>query len=371
VTRILLPRSTAERLAATMSRRRFLALTGAALAVAACGSDDKKVDRGLNMYTFAEYDDPELLAEWGDVSLSIYDSTEDAIAKLAQTGDSSGYDIVVPTGIYIPQMVASGMLAELDLDRIPNFVNLDPAYVNQSWDPGNQYSVCKAWGTTGWLYDTSVVTTEIATWSDFLTAAQTEASGATSVLDSPPNIVGLYFWANGIDWNTEDAAELDACEEFLVNELAPHIKAFDSYPGLTLIGGSYALAHIWNGDARAALLAVAEGGGDPEQYRWGIGAPETELWMDNWCIVDGAANEDAAYDFINFVLDPANSARELQYHGFHTGLKGIEEAVGDIELKDMVFFTPDQVATMRAGDVNSAQDRRVDILSKVKAAAGA
>ena len=40
------------------------------------------------------------------------------------------------------------------------------------------------------------------------------------------------------------------------------------------------------------------------------------------------------------------------------------------EFKDMVFFTDEQVKTFRAGAVNSAQDRLVDIYSKVKAEAG-
>ena len=37
----------------------------------------------------------------------------------------------------------------------------------------------------------------------------------------------------------------------------------------------------------------------------------------------------------------------------------------------MIFFTDAQVATFKAGAVNSAQDRLVDIYSKVKAKAGA
>ena len=51
------------------------------------------------------------------------------------------------------------------------------------------------------------------------------------MLDDPAELTGLYFWANGIDWNTTDPADLDAAEDYLVNTLAPHISAFDSYPG--------------------------------------------------------------------------------------------------------------------------------------------
>ncbi len=374
-------RATAQRIAGRLSRRDFLAVAGgsAALAafLAACGRGDSGSDsdgdfsKKLNLFTWAEYDDPDLIASWGDLNITIFNSNEEAIQKLVSAGGVSGFDIVVPTGPYIPQMVDEGLLDEIDLGRIPNFTNLDAPYVNQVFDPGNKYSVCKNWGTTGWVYDTTVVSTDIQTWDDFIKVAQTEASGQVSVIDTPPNLAGIYFWAKGIDWNTERAADLDACEEFLVNEFAQHIKAFDSYPGINLTQGNYALSQVWNGDARQGLLSVEEAGDDPTRYKWAVGAPETELWMDNWCIAKGAANLDAAYDFINFILDPVNSLIDVQFHGFNTGLKGIEESAADMPYKEMVFFTDDVVDRMRSQTLNSSQDRLVDMYNKTKAKAGA
>ena len=48
----------------------------------------------------------------------------------------------------------------------------------------------------------------------------------------------------------------------------------------------------------------------------------------------------------------------------------LAELVPDLERGDMIFFDDAQVATMQTGEVNSAQDRLVDILNKVKAKAG-
>lgn len=370
--RILISKQAAQRVAATINRRRFLALTGGAAAVAAlaaCGGSSSK-SKNLNMFTWAEYDDPDLLKSWGNISLTIFNSNEEAIQKLVQGGGSSGFDMVVPTGVYIPQLAKAGMLEELDKTKLPNFSNLDPNYANQAWDPDNKYSVCKNWGTTGWIYDKTVVTTEIKTWADFIKVAQTEASGKTSVLDTAPNLAGIYFWANGISWITEKQEDLDACAKFMVDEFAQHIKAFDSYPGVNLTSGSYALSQVWNGDARQGLIGVKEAGDDIERYVWGIGAPETELWMDNWCVLKGAKNRDSAYDFINFILDPANSVTDLNFHGYNTGIKGVDALAADIDFKDMVFFTDEQVAMMKSGDVNSAQETLVKIYSDVKAKAG-
>jgi spermidine/putrescine transport system substrate-binding protein len=290
------------------------------------------------------------------------------IAKLVAAAGTSGYDIVVPTGVYIPQMVQQDLLSELDLSKIPNFANVELAYTNQDWDPNNVHSVVKDWGSTGWIYDTTLVSTEINTWQDFLDVAAGEASGATSVLDAPGDLTGIYFWANGINWTTEDTADLDACEDYIVNNLAPHLKAFDSYPGIALTQGNYALSQAWNGDARQGLLSTDE----PDRYKWGLGAPKTELWMDNWCILKEAQHPEAAYAWINFILDPENSFKDLNCR-VHTGITGVQaeaEAAG-LEYLDLVFFDETQVATFEAGAVNSAQQRLVEIWDKAKAAAGA
>jgi spermidine/putrescine transport system substrate-binding protein len=394
--RILMSRETAGRLAGEISRRQLFGVVGgsAALAafLAACGSDSGSTsstdaggttapagssgggDSGANsfkLFTWAEYNDPDLMDSFGDIEITTFDSNEQAIQKLVSSGGNTGFDMVCPTGVYIPQMVSEGLLAELDLARVTNFKNLDPAYANQDWDPGNKHSICKNWGTTGWIYDKSVITKEIKTWADFIEVAQTEASGQVSILDTAPNLCGMYFWANGKDWNTTDAADLAACEEFLVNEFAQHVKAFDSYPGINLTQGNYVMSMVWNGDARQGLNAVVEAGGDPDQFVWGIGAPETELWMDNWCILSDAKNVDAAYNFLNFILEPANSATDVAYHGYNTGVLGSREALpADTPFLDMVYFTEDEVGRMRAGSLDN-QEAIVDIYNKVKAQAGA
>ena len=186
--------------------------------------------KSFNLYTWAEYDDPDLMKSFGTITIDVYNSNEEAVAKLEAAKGTSGYDMVVPSGPYVPQMVAKDLLEPLDLSLVPNFGNLAPQYTNQSFDPGNKYSVCKDFGSTGWIYDNTVIKTPITSWSDFIKVAQNEASGQMSVLEAAPDVCGIYFWANGIDWNTENTAELDACEDVIVNQLAPHIRPSTRIP---------------------------------------------------------------------------------------------------------------------------------------------
>lgn len=403
-----------ESFRAKLSRRALFQMGGAAagLAVlAACGSDDEGDSGGsagttggtsastpegsvlgdysnvvnsasgnLAMYTWGDYNDPEIVGALAESTLGVsmkvdyYASNEDLIVKLEASQGTSGFDIVVPTGAYLPQMIQKGLLQKLDMSKIPNFVNVDPAYTSRDWDPNNEYSICKNWGSTGWMWNKTLTGVDsISTWQEFIDVAMNQASGQTAVLDTAPNVAGMYFWANGINWTTEEAADLDAYEAFIVDEFAQHIKAFDSYPSTKIAEGAYTLAMAWNGDARQAFVRIADAGGDPSEWAWALGAPATEIWMDTYCIATGAPNPDAAHAWINWLLTPEVSIKDLNYHGYNSGMKNIDtllaELIPDIVDADMIFFSDEQVASMQTGAVNSAQERLVDILNKVKAKA--
>jgi spermidine/putrescine transport system substrate-binding protein len=120
-------------------------------------------------------------------------------------------------------------------------------------------------------------------------------------------------------------------------------------------------------------VRIKEAGGKPENFKWAIGAPATELWMDNYCIAKGAPNAAAAHAWINWLLVPEISIKDLNYHGYNSGMKNMEQLIKELLPNlvngDMIFFTDEQVKSMKTGTVNSAQDRLVAIYDKVKAKA--
>lgn len=382
--KILAPPEAASRI----SRRLFMGgAAGAAVAgstlLSACGEDEAantgaapagEIESELNMFTWGEYNAPKVIKMFetdNDLKFTLdsYNSNEQMIAKLSAAKGTAGYDLIVPTGPFIPALVENELIQELDLARLKNFENLEEQYRDQDWDPGNKHSICKDWGTTGYAYDTTKIDREMATWQDFIDVARGEASGNVSILDSPDNVVGLWLWANDINWMTEDAAQLDQVEDFLLNELAPHVKAFVSYPGGgDMQNGNFAMVHAWNGDARQGIL----GADDPDQWKWVFPGPRTEIWMDTYAIPVGAPHPNAAYAWMDFLLQPEISLLELEYIGYHTGVKDIQPLAEEagIERLDIVFYTPEQVATMESGELNSAQERRVEIYNKFKSAAG-
>lgn len=379
--RALVPAASVARISRRAVLSGFVVLTAAGAltscsrsrSFAASALPDGTQESHLNVYSWGDYSDPDNIAAFQEtgtvVQLDSFGSNEELIAKLGATRGTSGYDVVVPTGNYIPMMAANGLLQKLDHTHLTNFENLDPLYRDQAWDPGNTYSVCKNWGTTGYAYDTRVITRELTSWADFLDAAQNEASKNVSVLEDPWEVTSMFFAANGIDPNTTTASDLDAAEEFLVNSLAPHVKAFNSAAVASGIPEeTFALMQAFNGDARQGLLVTDA----PEAWKFVYPTPTANIWMDTWAIATGSQNADAAYAFIDFMLEPEVSFREVDYIGYNTGVIGVEKmaAEREFELPELVFPAPAIVERLTPAVVNEAAGRLVTIVNRMMAKAG-
>ena len=134
----------------------MVALSVLALSVTASAAEEKE----LLLFNWSNYMSPDLLkrfeAETGiKVTLDTYDTNESMLAKLQAGG--AGYDVVVPTGPTLQQMIKDGLVLKVDAGTFSNYNNVKKPFDNPSFDPGRAYSVPYMWGTTGLVYDTAKV----------------------------------------------------------------------------------------------------------------------------------------------------------------------------------------------------------------------
>ena len=342
--------------------------------VATSPTPDGRLESMLNVYSWGDYDDPDVLDGWSaahDVKLQVdaYGSNEELIAKLAAARGTSGYDIIVPTGLRVPDMAEHGLIQKLDMSLIPNLDTIDANFRGQEYDPDDEYSVCKAWGTTGFVYDTSVVTRDLTSWQDFIDVAQEEANGTTMLLEDPWEVVAIALAALGYDLNTEDAGELDEAADIVVEQLAPTARAYLGNVNTAMAQGGFVLMQAFNGDARQGMMEAE----DPDRWKFVFPTPSANIWTDNWCLATGAPNPDAAHSFINHVIAPDNAFAQVDYIGYHTGSSvlaepGIEE---EFDYADIVFPKQEVLDRLVASEFNSGQARRVEIFTDAQARSGA
>lgn len=326
------------------------------------------VERMLNIMGWSEYISPDNISAWEEKTGSRfifdgYSSNDEMLSKLQLSGGQSGYDIGMNTDFMIPLLISRGLIQKIDKSQIPNFKHLGSGFIGREFDPENEYTIPKTWGSQGYVYDKSVITRPLLSWGDFLDAARNEASGHVALLDDPLAIAP-FMWKDGISWNTTDEAVLDRVEAEAL-ELAPHIRTFNTYPQQDVASGTVKLAQNWNGYSNLIIEAT-----NNPNLAFEFGGPITELWMDSYHMPAGGSHPLAAHDWINYVLDPEISARETSYTGYATGVPGSAEFLPQEVASNPIVFPSDEV--IQRGELtqrNESYDRRIAIFTKFKAAA--
>jgi spermidine/putrescine-binding protein len=289
------------------------------LLVAACGGGDDSTAAGdaeaagftcpepsprmeitsseVNLFVWTEYIPQEAIdcfEEVYDIQVNKdeYSTNEEMYAKLSAGG--ANYDLVQPTDYIVQLMIRQELLQKLDKSRLPVLEGFDPNYLDQPFDPGNEYTIPYQAGTDAIVVNTDVVTELPTSWADLWNPAY---EGRMVSIDDSRAIIGLTLLTLGYDLNSTDPAQLEEAKTKLA-ELMPNIKLFDSdSPKTALIGGNVDLGIVWTGEA---FLAQQE---NPAiQY---IYPSEGAIaWQDNYAIPVDAPHLDAAYAWLNYSLQP-------------------------------------------------------------------
>ena len=124
----------------------------------------------LTVFNWGDYIDEDLIEKFEKetgikVVYETFDSNESMITKIQQGGTT--YDIAVPSEYMIEKMSHEDLLISLDHSKLPNLKNIDPRFMDLSFDPGNKYSIPYFWGTVGIVYNPELLEdNELKGWND-------------------------------------------------------------------------------------------------------------------------------------------------------------------------------------------------------------
>lgn len=283
------------------------------LAVPAFAADDE-----LKIFIWSEYMDPQMPDQFTEefgipVRIDLYENNEEMLAKL-QAGGVSQYDIIVPSDYIMPALIHQDLIMELDHSKIPNLSNLFPIFRKTSYDPGNKYSVAWQWGTVGLMYRKDKLSeNQVGSW-DLYFDPQSDP-GPFWMIDSVREMMGITLVYLGYEFNSTVPKELKEASDLLI-ETKKREDCMGFKPGVggknDVVAGTANAAIVYNGDA---IQSISD---QPDVLGFTIPREGSEIWYDSMCIPAKAPNPDAAYKWINWILEPKIGAQLSNYNQFAT-----------------------------------------------------
>jgi spermidine/putrescine transport system substrate-binding protein len=311
----------------------------------------------LNVYNWAVYIAEDTIANFEAacgvrVTYDTYESNEFVIALLRQ--GNPGYDIIVPTDYAVQILINEDLLLPLDLERIPNIANINPALLDLPFDPGNRYSVPYQWGTVGFGYRVDAFAEPPRTWDDIW-----NFDGDIVWLDDPRGMLAIALNILGYDVNTIDPDEIAAARDYLL-ERGSNVVAINAVDGQ---------ARLERGEVDGAIMYSGNifrinANCQCDDYAYVIPEPGSNLWLDNLAIPVGAPNPDLAHVFIDYILDPQVGADISNYLAYGSpNQAAIDAGLIDPELLANPAIYPSPEVQAMLYSIIAVPEAEVDYLS--------
>ncbi len=262
----------------------------------------------LHLYTWADYIKPELVEKFEaahkcKVIIDTFDSNESMYAKVR--AGAAGYDIIVPSSYMVKLMAGQGLIIPLDAAKLPNSKNVDPEVLSKIPDQKMEHAVPYATSYGVLAYRKDKIKDPVASWS----MLDRNYRKKTCLLNDMRETLGAALKSQGHSLNTHDEGELAAARD-VVLRWKKNIAKFDNEQYKSAIdAGEFVLVHGYSGD----LFQVVK-----DNDKVGILMPKEGMTMacDELVIPKGATNPALAYEWINFILDPANAAENMEFMGY-------------------------------------------------------
>jgi spermidine/putrescine transport system substrate-binding protein len=226
------------------------------------------------------------------VVIENYNSNEQMLAMLRDK--PRHYDLVQPSQAYVETLIQSKGLAVLDAARIPNLRHLDPQFRGLPHDPEGKFSVPWMAGTVGIVVNTEAVKEPIRTWADVFAG---KYRGRIVAVNDQREMVAWALASLGMPITKIDNDSLARTEPVL-RQWLPQIAIFDSdSPHTALLDGRAVIGIVWSGEA--ALLWQRD-----HKFQYVLPREGAHMFLDSLAIPVGAPHQNAAEDFINYILEP-------------------------------------------------------------------
>ena len=327
-----------------------------ALPLAGCGTSGGE-NGELVLYTWENMFPQEVLDAFTEetgiaVNYANFDTDETMLAKL-QAAEGGDYDLIIADDYIIETAIAEGLVQELDTSKLSNYGSINPVYQGQFYDPEDKYTVPYGAGVQTIVYDPDLVDIEIKGYADLWDPSLEDNVG---VIASYRVVNGMALKVLGESYNTEDVAAIEAAGDKLL-ELAPNIRLIkDDNTQDDLLSGEIGAAVMYTSMVTMAKMA------DPDLV---VVFPEEGIGFGvmGQFIPKNAPNAEAAYQFMDYILEPEVAAQCFEYLGYYCTNLDAEQYISE-EYKSFLTL-PEEIDTSNMEMIENVSADALEVHDRV------
>ncbi|MEU9886415.1 spermidine/putrescine ABC transporter substrate-binding protein [Sphaerisporangium sp. NPDC051011] len=346
---------TQSRTRSSLTRRDALRLGGlsaAALGLAACGVQGKKVEppkasaaagywadkkkngvlRWANWPLYMEkkgnsYPTLEAFTKDTGIQVTYQEAIQDnstwfgKIQPQLAAGQDIGFDMMVITnGIHLGRAMALGYLVPLDHSKLPTFnANVGAKYKNPSYDPGNTYTVPWQSGLTGIAYNPKYVDGDITSIEELWNP---KYKGKVGMMIDTQEIANFALFALGIDPDKSVQADWEKAGQKLQQQRDAGLvrKYYENDYVDALVRGDIWMCMAWSGD-------IYQQNAEGQDLKFVVPKEGATIWTDNMCIPKTAQNPVDALAMMDYVYKPEIAAHLAEYITYITPVPSAQEII--------------------------------------------
>lgn len=273
----------------------------------------------VNVLSWEGYVDEDTIAafenETGvEVIWSPMESIDEMLLKVTQT-NGEGYDLILSSDYSLDILRQAGLLQKLDRSRLPNYGNLNPLYLNQYFDPENEYAIPYVAGCPLIVYDPERVPFQIEGYEDLW---DERLEDSVACLEQYRVLIGVTLKTLGYGMNETDPEILARAQE----KLAP------LYRNIRTFGDMESYAAMQSGEASVGFLFTPFASMLVQEFpEYQVVYPKEGLGfgVDGFVLTAASQNADAAHSFLNYLMEPEVAAHNAEYQYYMCVNQAAEE----------------------------------------------
>ena len=294
----------------------------------------------LVLLNWSEYMDPDLVKKFEtkhDVVVKhIYFESDDYRDNYMLETQGKGIDIICINGVKISTYVKQNWILPLTEKEVTNLKHIDKKWLTM-FDDAEGYVMPYFWGTTGIAYRKDLVKGKITSWKDLFYPKE-ELRGKIVMIGAHRDLIGAALLALGYSINSTSFEELKQAKDLLLKQ-KEYVKNYE-YLALdensSMVTGETYMAMGYSGD----ILMLQE---HDENIEYVVPEEGTELWGDYMAVSTASLKKDLAYQFLNFINQPAHAAQMAEWVSYATPNKAAEKLLPAEFLSDSLKYPPKEV----------------------------